>query len=241
MRKGEERNNKNHCCQFFALLTSINISDIEAKPLQDKHTIKASCPNNEHHFQLVSSSEIWHKNECTQCGMIIGGGEHIFVNDGEVILGDCSNNATQSQKCKECGHQKVIELPETTDPLKHEYVWVTVQEATCRVEGLKVEQCKRCQDVLITQIIEKTDHHFKVVEHNEATCTSKGLARLKCLECQEAQVEYSSALRHNFNEWQIIKEATVDYEGEERRICITCGYEEIKNIEKEERVNRSKM
>ena len=69
----------------------------------------------------------------------------------------------------------------------------------------------------------------------EPTCTETGLSEgAKCSICERAMIKQTElpATGHSYGEWTVTKEATVEAEGEEKRVCSGCGDEETRTIDK---------
>ena len=69
----------------------------------------------------------------------------------------------------------------------------------------------------------------------DATCTEPGLSKgAKCSICERAMIKQTElpANGHSFGDWTVSKEATVEEEGEEKRVCSDCGEEETRTIDK---------
>ena len=79
--------------------------------------------------------------------------------------------------------------------------------------------------------------HVEVVDTAiNATCITGGMTAGKhCSVCNEvlvAQKEIPATGEHNYGEWAVTKEATVEAEGEESRNCTVCNAVERRSVEK---------
>lgn len=118
------------------------------------------------------------------------------------------------------------------------------KKATCTESGEKSFHCKRCDVISGTQIIVPKGHHLQLVEEKTATCTEDGLEEY--WKCEDCGLMYSDsnminsisepivikATGHKFGNWQIVREATEKQEGEKKRVCEVCKYEETEKISK---------
>ena len=118
------------------------------------------------------------------------------------------------------------------------------KKATCTESGEKSFHCKRCDVISGTQIIDPKGHHLQLVEEKPATCTEDGLEEY--WKCEDCGLMYSDsnminsisepivikATGHKFGNWQIVREATEKQEGEKKRVCEVCKYEETEKISK---------
>ena len=118
------------------------------------------------------------------------------------------------------------------------------KEATCTESGEKSFHCRRCDVTSGTQIIDPKGHHLQLVEEKPATCTEDGFEEY--WKCEDCGFMYSDsnminsisepivikATGHKFGNWQIVREATEKQEGEQKRVCEVCKYEEIEKISK---------
>ena len=118
------------------------------------------------------------------------------------------------------------------------------KEATCTESGEKSFHCRRCDVTSGTQIIDPKGHHLQLVEEKPATCTEDGFEEY--WKCEDCGLMYSDsnminsisepivikATGHKFGNWQIVREATEKQEGEKKRVCEVCKYEETEKISK---------
>ena len=87
-------------------------------------------------------------------------------------------------------------------------------------------------------------HHVVKVNGKPATCTEDGFEEY--WKCEDCGLMYSDsnminsigepivikATGHKFGNWQIVREATEKQEGEQKRVCEVCKYEETEKISK---------
>ena len=76
-------------------------------------------------------------------------------------------------------------------------------------------------------------HEMTIISATAPTCTREGKTEgIRCLKCDEILVkqETISKIDHNYNNWEIVTEATEDTEGLKIKICIDCRYETTATI-----------
>ena len=130
----------------------------------------------------------------------------------------CLEKGFTEYKC-ECGD---IYKDNYTDEKGHQFSeWEVIKEATETEEGLKMRTCSCGENE--TEIIAKLEHTHHYVEG-------------KC-ECGEESEDIGKTEHlHEFSEWEVVKEATLDEEGLKMRSC-SCGEKETEVIEKLEHVH----
>ena len=109
----------------------------------------------------------------------------------------------------------------------------TVTEPTCEADGAKTRKCERC-GAEETVVLQKSGHTEVIDAAKTATCTETGLTEGKhCSVCNKVLVAQKeiAKLGHSYGEWIIVSELTCTTDGEKKRVCQTCGYED-KQIEK---------
>lgn len=57
-----------------------------------------------------------------------------------------------------------------------------------------------------------------------------------CVQPAALESQQLDALGHRYTEWEIIAVATMDAEGEQRRLCINCGDTQFEKITKTEKL-----
>ncbi len=178
----------------------------------------------------------WH--ECSVCGDKIDEAEH--------IPGPAATTSSP-QLCTICDYIIANKLPRPTyDTHNHSLTLVPAKEATCTADGnTAYYTCSGCDywyananaTGKITNkdsvVIKSTGHEETVSAAVAATCTTDGKIEGKsCSKCGEVFVaqETVSATGHTFGEWQVVKEATGEADGEKARECSVCGEKETEII-----------
>lgn len=77
---------------------------------------------------------------------------------------------------------------------------------------------------------EKCDHKFVEVMRQDSTCCEPGFIDYECMFCFEHKHEELPLIDHQWTEWELIYDATIDQEGLESRRCKHCGEEEQQSI-----------
>ena len=123
-------------------------------------------------------------------------------------------------------------------------------EKTCTTDGTKEYWTCRCgkvfSDADCTQ--ETTEDEMKIPKahvlyaedwkpdpsaDNPATCTKAGAIYAECQKCGAKMTQESlQPLGHKFGEWEVVKAATADENGEKKRTCKRCGDTETETIPK---------
>lgn len=121
------------------------------------------------------------------------------------------------------------------EPLPHIHTLVSNsgKAATCTDDGvLAHDHCTSCNKDFVGGV-EKTAEELKISalghniirhEANAATCTQNGHAAYdSCSRCEYTTYTELPALGHDYGEWTVVKQPTIDEYGEERRICSRDG------------------
>lgn len=66
----------------------------------------------------------------------------------------------------------------------------------------------------------------------DPTCTERGYTLYKCDCGHEYESHFKDLIQHLYDEWEIIKESTINTEGSKKRVCIFCNKEEVMIIPK---------
>lgn len=112
--------------------------------------------------------------------------------------------------CVVDGCQEVFEQEE------HDWSqWVITKESTCLEYGVQERECNTCKRKEKANV-DKLQHSINsIMKYDEQGHWTT------CLLCDITIA--SSRVEHNFDTWQVVKEATVNEQGLEKSICI-CGY-----------------
>jgi len=161
--------------------------------------------------------------------------EHVHEYEIVVVEPTCEEKGYTTYTCR-CEDTYIDNY---VDELGHDFSdWETVTEATEEAEGLEKRTCKRegCKEEETQAIPKKAHEHVYESVVTEPTCTEKGYTTYTC-RCEDTYIDnYVDALGHDWNDWEIVTEATEEAEGLEKRICKRegCKEEETQAIPKVE-------
>lgn len=139
----------------------------------------------------------------------------------------CTEQGEKTYKCtdEDCNETYTESIPATG----HKNTKVLNQKnATCESEGYTGDTyCVTCgKKLAVGKMIAKTDHDWTITEI-PATCEQDGVRIYTCDICHTTKSEPIKAIGHSYGAWTTTKEATVSSKAEHKRICSTCGKEEI--------------
>ena len=122
--------------------------------------------------------------------------------------------------CSRCGD--TIKTGIVLNALGHEFdSWQTHIAAECEKNGLKKRICEKC-GYQESVDIPATGHNEELLKAIAPTCSDVGLTEgSHCSVCGEIIISQYiiPALGHNWGEWTVTKEATIEEEGAKTRIC----------------------
>lgn len=105
-------------------------------------------------------------------------------------------------------------------------------ESTCEEDGYKEYTCTICESSY-TETLDAHGHEFETETVVDPTCTEEGYTVYYCIWCDAiVESDYVNATGHAFDEWEVTQEPTEYEEGEQERLCMTCGYTETKTVKK---------
>lgn len=126
----------------------------------------------------------------------------------------------------------------------HEWVETSRTAAGCETEGTIYYTCDVCGDTK-TETISPIGHNYVRTDTTPATCESTGIEKYICSNCNKTDPNKggdtgfeTSALGHDWTEWEITTEATCDSDGLRRHLCKRDGCE-YKTKYQSEVINRS--
>lgn len=140
-----------------------------------------------------------------------------------VIPATCSGEGYTSHVCNECGHSYI---DERVEPLGHSMPdeWVLMIMPTADADGVEVRICDCGYEERRTYVC--THSNISEVVVNDATCKKTGLSHIVCNECNKVVSEKQLAiLSHSFGNWETVKRANPNENGEKRRSCACGEYE----------------
>ena len=141
---------------------------------------------------------------------------------------------TEGKKCSVCN--TVLVLPQIVQPTAHNEEKIPAVPATCTASGMtEGKKCSVCNTVLVLpQIVQPTAHTEKKIPAVPATCTTAGMTEgKKCSVCDMIleKPEAVDALGHQYNEGEIIGNASCVQEGIKKYSCTnpSCNYSYIES------------
>lgn len=195
------------------------------------------CANYENHTETRAIPKLPHVHKvtkveakaatCVEKGKI----EHYACEKGEnpcgmLFLDDAEGSISADYEGNEI-HVREITYEDTVIPMV-EHDWdegTETQAATCAAEGVTTYTCGVC-GATKEESIDKLPHDTEDVTEVLVSPTCEGMGvnsemtRCKvCGEVLEGVIVEVDPLGHDWGEWTVTKEATVDEEGEETRIC----------------------
>ena len=198
-------------------------------------TIKAT---GHQHTRLINQKEASCEEEgnsgdtfCEDCKQVIKAGNvinptgHNWNNETVKKAATCESEGIEVYICKTCKKSK----EETIAPTGHTKTEIRDKKvATCKEEGYTGDTyCVTCgKKLAVGKMIAKIDHDWTITEI-PATCEQDGVRTYTCDICHTTKSEPIKAIGHSYGAWTTKKEATVSSKAEHKRICSTCGKEEI--------------
>ena len=198
-------------------------------------TIKAT---GHQHTRLINQKEASCEEEgnsgdtfCEDCKQVIKAGNvinptgHNWNNGTVKKAATCESEGIEVYICKTCKKTK----EETIVPTGHTKTEIRDKKvATCKEEGYTGDTyCVTCgKKLAVGKMIAKIDHDWTITEI-PATCEQDGVRTYTCDICHTTKSEPIKAIGHSYGAWTTTKEATVSSKAEHKRICSTCGKEEI--------------
>lgn len=164
--------------------------------------------------------------KCTVCGKTesetIPAEGHEW-GDWTVVKEATCDAAGRSQRiCPIC---KTTEV-EIVNALSHNYI-ETVVPPTCTERGYTIHACDRkgCNSSYTDTYVNPVDHNWVDVgdAEKEATCTATGLQKQECTACHTIRTAVTEELGHDWQNKQIISDATCDTDGLMNATCDRCG------------------
>lgn len=147
-----------------------------------------------------------------------------FTNKCENINSSISINGTDiydSQLIKVPDYHKTFIVK--TFSLSHVLVeWEIVTNATCTTDGLKVQKCTVCGEVINSEVIKSIGHTYgDWIIDKDSTCKEEGSRHKECSTCGDVINETIPKKEHS-GKWVVTKEPTENEDGVESLICEHC-------------------
>ena len=120
-------------------------------------------------------------------------------------------------------HSETEEIP----ALGCDFVLESGVYPTCTEDGVRTYTCTRCGDEKNEIIETALGCEFERTIVRQATCTTNGETTYVCARCGDtSRAGVTPAWGHAFGEWSVDNPAQEGIDGNEVRICETCGYRE---------------
>ena len=133
----------------------------------------------------------------------------------------CTQTGVETFTC-ECGNSYTETIPATG----HSYgKWVETVKPTSTTSGKRVRTCGKCGDTeeqIIEPVPEQHVCSYTSKLTKAPTCTETGIRTYTC-SCGNSYTETVSAKGHNYGEWIVTVEPTINSSGEKVRHCTACG------------------
>ena len=155
---------------------------------------------------------------CSRCGLSqseeIHASGHKYA--ATTVPATCTEDGYTEYKCADCGDSYISDVVPSS---RHDFgEWIEVTPATCTAAGEQVKYCKSC-GAFILEAIPVSEHEY-VATTISATCAEEGYTEYKCADCGDSYItDVTSALGHDFGEWEEVTPPTCSEEGERVRYC----------------------
>ncbi|MBR1676282.1 MAG: hypothetical protein IJ706_03120, partial [Clostridia bacterium] len=142
--------------------------------------------------------------------------EHVHEYAKEVVAPTCTERGYTVYICS-CGDSYTSDYTEETGHNWGE--WVVLKTPECEKKGEEARTCLNDNKHVEKREISALEHDY-VAKVTAATCTTGGYTTYTCSVCGDTyESDFTSALNHKWGEWVVVKAATADENGEERRAC----------------------
>ena len=185
------------------------------------------------------NSTVTARRTCNRCGEVEE--ETVIVKQEVTVKPTCTEKGTTKYTAEFENKTFRTQTKTVVDIDATGHSWdegVVTKEATCEENGVMTYTCRNDHSHTREEVIEATGHKPApaVIENIEAaTCTNEG-GYDEVIYCENCHKEMARdhhiepALGHNWGEWKVIKEATEDEDGLERRECARCHETEERAI-----------
>ena len=222
----------------------------------DSCSVSVACAHFGLHntFEAVPSTCVTHGHEkyvvCLVCDSIISGSdaplplaEHDYIQNADenyiITAATCISAGEYRESCSVCGKTGENTFAGTSvDSENHVHTEIleAVQPCADRDGLTQGEKCTDC-GVVITeqQVIPAGSEHSFEIQIVEPDCTHDGYTVKTCKLCQYSEVtDHTDATGHSFGEWKLVKTPDENNDGQEERICASCGETQTRSVPKVE-------
>ena len=132
----------------------------------------------------------------------------------------CTEQGDTTHICTVCQHSLIDSY---VDAVGHTFgEGVVTQAPTCTKDGAARFVCSVCGYSEVRGV-DALGHTYEAVVTGPG-CTDRGFTTYTCTDCGDSYEDsYTDAMGHDYSEWETIKEATYEENGEESRVCSRCG------------------
>lgn len=216
-------------------------------------TIKATG----HDFtgKLVSFGKEGHAVYCANgCGTHSEAAAHELHEDEELkeqLAPTCTNPGYLVKVC-ECGYNELESLDalghnyvdgvctrcDSQEPVEHEHNYKPVEDgeivkATCTQKGKQLYACECGMTTVVELEVDPDNHNYMITARVAATCENDGYEIYTCIGCLDSNKKTTDkAIDHDWGDWTITVNPTVDAEGTAEHTCTRegCGKTESTTI-----------
>ena len=152
-------------------------------------------------------------------------GDHCY--ESVITEATCTEQGYTTHTCTVCQHSF---MDSYTDAVGHTFgEGDVIQAPTCTESGTAQFVCSVCGYFEVRDV-DASGHGYEAAV-TEPSCTERGYTTYTCAACGDSYEDaYTDALGHDYGDWETIKEATYEEDGQEHRICSRCGDEQKRII-----------
>ncbi len=142
--------------------------------------------------------------------------EPVHVHEYEDVVTEptCTEQGYTTHTCC-CGDSYIDSYVEA---LGHEST-DQVTEPTCTEQGYTTHTCSVCGDSYVDSYMEALGHSYSGKVTKAAACEAPGVMTYTCALCGDSYTEEIAATGHSWGSWTVVKAATNDTDGLEKRVC----------------------
>ncbi len=147
------------------------------------------------------------------------------------IEATCETPGSKSRHCRNCDER--VDVTELS-PTGHSYGdWIEISSPSCTEKGAEKRTCSSCGSVELKNVGTVQNHSFEeqFTVDAAATCEATGSKSRHCRNCDERiDVTELPPTGHSYGDWIEISSPTCTEKGVEKRICSSCGSEELQFV-----------
>lgn len=182
------------------------------------------CEAGNHNDVIISYTDDTVTYQCDLCGRQyvdnLPGDGHLW---SDWIIEENATCTTAGRRYRTCllhsPHNDYEQIPATG----HDYE-LTIKQPTCTSKGLKIYICSHCGDNYSEMFGEIKKHNYEESIIKEPNCEIKGEKVFVCEDCGDIRTENIPALKHEYGDWIIDKQAAEGVAGMQHKECVHgCG------------------